>query len=63
MWIEKPNKCDIYDYSFTRYPILQNHIEYNFRSFWSENKFLIASLPRDPSNIFVVVLVVDFTVK
>ena len=28
MWIEKPNKCDICEYSFARNKDLQNHIEY-----------------------------------
>lgn len=65
MRIEKSNKCDICDNSFARNKILQNHIEYILRSFWSENKFFIASLPQDPLNILVVVLVlvVDCTVK
>ena len=63
MRIEKSNKCDICDNSFARNKILQNHIEYILRSFWSENKFFIASLPQDPLNLLVVVLVVDCTVK
>ena len=57
MRIEKSNKCDICDNSFARNQILQNYNKYVPISFWSENKFFIGRLLRDPSIIFVLVLV------